>query len=295
VEESHGDDVLISYTTPEGWVSTFLAHRHMMICQERHQGVMDFCQDELLSISQRIAHSPMLHVAQETAARVSDEGLMVVGADAIQGVTSVFSRWMQNGIGAAVNDIAFATNWDGRFNPDAAAALSEGSLEETTEETAKAVVSQESSKTSEALPNMPACPITGEPMRDPVVAADGHTYERVAIARWFTTSDISPLTGSVVSHKNLVPNYMLLSSLQESASLSNQSSEVTPEILIDQAFSEDDVTPIINVDPPSSEEDATTEINLDPPSSEEDVTTEINLDQPSSKEDVTTTEINIDD
>jgi hypothetical protein len=52
-------------------------------------------------------------------------------------------------------------------------------------------------------------------MRDPVVAADGHTYERGAIARWLSTSDKSPLTGSILPHKNLVPNYMLLSSLQE--------------------------------------------------------------------------------
>jgi len=52
-------------------------------------------------------------------------------------------------------------------------------------------------------------------MRDPVVAADGHTYERSAIARWLATSDKSPLTGSILPHKNLVPNYMLVSSLQE--------------------------------------------------------------------------------
>ena len=46
-----------------------------------------------------------------------------------------------------------------------------------------------------------------------VVAADGHTYERYAIARWFQTSNRSPLTGAIMSHANLVPNYLLLSSL----------------------------------------------------------------------------------
>ena len=50
---------------------------------------------------------------------------------------------------------------------------------------------------------------------DPVVAADGHTYERSAIARWLQTSDKSPMTGSVLFHKELVPNYGLLSSVQE--------------------------------------------------------------------------------
>ena len=50
------------------------------------------------------------------------------------------------------------------------------------------------------------CPITCEIMEDPVVAADGHTYERTAIAEWLEHHDLSPLTGyarhwtSVYSH-----------------------------------------------------------------------------------------------
>jgi hypothetical protein len=64
------------------------------------------------------------------------------------------------------------------------------------------------------------------------VAADGHTYERGAIARWLTTSDKSPLTGSILPHKNLVPNYMLLSSLQEAIK--------APVILVETISEEDD-------------------------------------------------------
>ena len=64
-----------------------------------------------------------------------------------------------------------------------------------------------------ALPGMPCCPITGVPMIEPVVAADGHTYERHAIARWLQTSNRSPLTGEVLAHSGLAPNYLLLSSL----------------------------------------------------------------------------------
>lgn len=73
-------------------------------------------------------------------------------------------------------------------------------------------------------------------MRDPVVAADGHTYERAAIARWLLSSNRSPLTGSALAHKNLVPNYMLLSSLRESSASNrlpaSNSDEVTTEINI---------------------------------------------------------------
>ena len=33
--------------------------------------------------------------------------------------------------------------------------------------------------------NLMRCPITEAPFQDPVVAADGHTYERYAIEHWF--------------------------------------------------------------------------------------------------------------
>jgi hypothetical protein len=35
-----------------------------------------------------------------------------------------------------------------------------------------------------AIPEVFVCPITMEVMRDPVIAADGHTYEREAIENW---------------------------------------------------------------------------------------------------------------
>lgn len=50
------------------------------------------------------------------------------------------------------------------------------------------------------------CPITHDVMTDPVVSADGYTYERAAIARWFETSRKSPVTGQMLPHADLVPN-----------------------------------------------------------------------------------------
>lgn len=50
------------------------------------------------------------------------------------------------------------------------------------------------------------CPITHDVMTDPVVSADGYTYERSAIARWFDTSRKSPVTGQSLPHTDLVPN-----------------------------------------------------------------------------------------
>ena len=37
-----------------------------------------------------------------------------------------------------------------------------------------------------------ACPITYELIHDPVIAADGHTYDRSAIQRWLSKHDTSP-------------------------------------------------------------------------------------------------------
>lgn len=61
----------------------------------------------------------------------------------------------------------------------------------------------------EVCPEQLICPITGCPMVDPVVAADGHTYEREAILHWFSTSDISPLTGMHIPTTQVFPNFTL--------------------------------------------------------------------------------------
>lgn len=49
------------------------------------------------------------------------------------------------------------------------------------------------------------CPITHSLMRDPVVAADGQTYERLAIERWFAQRQTSPLTGETLASSALTP------------------------------------------------------------------------------------------
>ncbi|OWZ05934.1 U box domain-containing hypothetical protein [Phytophthora megakarya] len=59
------------------------------------------------------------------------------------------------------------------------------------------------------VPEQLICPITGCPMLDPVVAADGHSYEREAIMQWFTTSDISPMTGMHMPTTQVFPNFTL--------------------------------------------------------------------------------------
>ena len=52
------------------------------------------------------------------------------------------------------------------------------------------------------------CPISMLKMVDPVIAMDGHTYERIYIETWFKKKSTSPLTGLSID-KHLVPNHTL--------------------------------------------------------------------------------------
>lgn len=52
-------------------------------------------------------------------------------------------------------------------------------------------------------------------MQDPVVAADGYSYERVAIQGWLAHHTSSPLTNLPLPHKQLTPNRTLLSTIKE--------------------------------------------------------------------------------
>lgn len=59
---------------------------------------------------------------------------------------------------------------------------------------------------------MPAefkCPITTMPMKRPVVAADGHSYERKSIRQWFLTKQTSPVTGKALMNTELRDNLAL--------------------------------------------------------------------------------------
>ena len=60
------------------------------------------------------------------------------------------------------------------------------------------------------------CPLTLELMSDPVLAADGHTYERRAIEEWLSTGhSTSPVTNEPLPHRMLTPNHMVRSLCQQ--------------------------------------------------------------------------------
>ena len=53
------------------------------------------------------------------------------------------------------------------------------------------------------------CPITQELMSDPVLAADGHAYERQAILQWIERKATSPMTGEALTTPQVTPIHIL--------------------------------------------------------------------------------------
>ena len=48
-------------------------------------------------------------------------------------------------------------------------------------------------------------------MKEPVIAADGHTYERAALEAWLLRNSTSPVTGDFLAHTRIVPNILIRS------------------------------------------------------------------------------------
>ena len=52
-------------------------------------------------------------------------------------------------------------------------------------------------------------------MRDPVIAADGHTYEKAAMQSWLKHRHTSPVTGATLAHSKLIPNVIIRGVIQQ--------------------------------------------------------------------------------
>lgn len=59
------------------------------------------------------------------------------------------------------------------------------------------------------------CPITMSVMQNPVVAADGQSYEEHAILKWMSTRRTSPMTNKQLLNTDTYPNYALRSMIRD--------------------------------------------------------------------------------
>ncbi|CDY37899.1 BnaA06g19180D [Brassica napus] len=80
--------------------------------------------------------------------------------------------------------------------------------------------SETSSYTNQKVPRKPPshylCPIFQEVMKDPLIAADGFTYEAEAIREWLANGhDTSPMTNLKMEDCNLIPNHALHLAIQD--------------------------------------------------------------------------------
>ena len=64
------------------------------------------------------------------------------------------------------------------------------------------------------------CPITKSLFVNPVVAADGRSYEMYAIRKWFSERTTSPVTGEHLSATTLVANHNLAKMIRDWAETS---------------------------------------------------------------------------
>ncbi len=69
-------------------------------------------------------------------------------------------------------------------------------------------------KDSDNIPHLFQCPISQATMREPVVAEDGHNYERESITQWFQNNNTSPMTNEIIG-KLLIPNHDLRSEIEQ--------------------------------------------------------------------------------
>ena len=73
----------------------------------------------------------------------------------------------------------------------------------------------EAAPSSHGAPEGFCCPITHKVMKDPVLCADTHSYERKAIVEWFEKKATSPVTGEMLKTKELRANVALKDAIED--------------------------------------------------------------------------------
>jgi len=96
----------------------------------------------------------------------------------------------------------------GRYNPEFVTKLGILNNDEDEQQQQKGVIQLQ-------VPKDFLCPITQDIMKDPVVAADGYTYEKRAITKWIKRKGTSPVTREELSKDRLFPNRLLKKQIED--------------------------------------------------------------------------------
>jgi hypothetical protein len=84
-----------------------------------------------------------------------------------------------------------------------------GEISDTDDQISRSAYNVSDLENTSNYPRSIFCPITRMPMNDPVILADGHSYEREIIVKWLEKKQVSPVTGSKLVHSYLTPNHTL--------------------------------------------------------------------------------------
>lgn len=236
VHAVHGDYVLVSFLTEdEGWESTVELHRNAIFVLERST-VVTQAYGLVVRQATRVQHSTVGGIVVKAYRRLPRRYqrwaklAMTMTKQAAYYTFEVLKQGLEE-----VNHEGLKAGWESLKHGAALTfdlikedyqvqkigmqtVSSTSHKKEEPSKSASAVVKDgdtESSDEDEDCPAQLLCPITGAPMRDPVVAADGHTYDRPAIEKWFATHDTSPMTGVKLPTTNLFPNYSFRAMAQE--------------------------------------------------------------------------------
>jgi len=89
------------------------------------------------------------------------------------------------------------------------------------------------------LPKEFYCPITHEPMKDPVLGPDGQSYERAAILDWLSRDPTSPITREPMDATKLIPNIALRNAIKTILE-EHKKSDIKEEIKVPKEQKEED-------------------------------------------------------
>ncbi|CAF3680297.1 unnamed protein product [Rotaria socialis] len=115
---------------------------------------------------------------------------------------------------ATTNHYHHQNNHNDKKPAKSKATASSATTEEEDNAYEQTVINNVAHMSEKNLLNSITCCITKAILRDPVVAADGFTYEREAITKWFETSNRSPMTNQELEDLELKPNFAIKSILQ---------------------------------------------------------------------------------
>lgn len=74
---------------------------------------------------------------------------------------------------------------------------------------------KKSSVNPSIIPSYFFCPLTETIMKDPVITPDGTTFERRSILRWLILQPCNPITGTPLSHVDLVDDHLVRTSIDK--------------------------------------------------------------------------------